>query len=91
MNRNVPENEKGYPGVTLFGTLPAYGFFVRHAKGVVMENVRLNFDDDDRRPAVVCDDVEELAITGLKARTLPNVQPVRLVKTTLFREPSFTK
>jgi polygalacturonase len=89
--RSVPENEKGNPGVKLFGTLPAYGFFVRHAKDVVMENIRLTFATDDHRPAVVCEDVDGLALAGLKARTLPAVQPVRLHETTLFRAPSPAK
>jgi polygalacturonase len=84
--REVPENEADYPGVSLFGTLPAYGFFVRHAQGIVMENVRLSFAAADYRPAIVCDHVEELAITGLKARTLPGVPPVQLVKTTQVRQ-----
>lgn len=81
--RTVPENVKGYPGVSLFGALPAYGFFVRHAKNVVMENIRLSFTKDDRRPAVVCDDVEGLALAGLAARTMPGVEPVTLVNSTL--------
>lgn len=89
--RNVPENETGYPRVKLFGTLPAYGFFVRHAKVIVMENIRLNFAEDDHRPAVVCEDVEGLALSGLKARTLPGVQPVRLRKTTPFRDSGTAK
>lgn len=76
--RNVPENETGYPGVKLFGTLPAYGFFVRHAKNVVMENLRLSFSADDHRPAIVGEAVEGLVISGLQARTLPGIEPVRL-------------
>ena len=84
--RSVPENVAGYPGGKLFGTLPSYGFFVRHAKSVVMENIRLTFATDDHRPAVVCEDVEGLALSGLKARTLPGINPVRLIKTTQFEE-----
>jgi len=83
---SVPENVAGYPGTKLFGTLPAYGFFVRHAKNVVMDNVRLSFAADDRRPAVVCEDVEGLALSGLKARALTGINPVRLTKTTQFQE-----
>jgi len=86
--RNVPENETGYPGVKLFGTLPAYGFFIRHAKNVVMENIRLTFTEDDHRPAIVCDDVDGFALSRLNARTWPGVVPVRLTNTTLSKEPS---
>ena len=78
-SRAVPENPTGYPGVKLFGTLPAYAFFVRHAKGVVLENVRLSFASDDHRPAVFCQDVEDLEISGLKAQTLHGVDAVRSI------------
>jgi polygalacturonase len=74
--RAVPENETGYPGVKLFGTLPAYGFFVRHAKHVTMENIRLTFDEDDHRPAIVCDRVEDLSVSGLHARSMPGIEPM---------------
>lgn len=80
--RSVPENVTGYPGVQLFGTLPAYGFYVRHAKNVVLENIRLDFETDDHRPAVVGDDVEGLTISGLHARTLPGIDPVRIIEAT---------
>ena len=86
--RTVPENEKGYPGVQLFGTLPAYGFFIRHAKNVVMDNIRLTFTEDDHRPAIVCDDVEGVALSRWSARTLPGVVPVRFTNTTLAKDPS---
>jgi len=85
-SRSVPENVAGYPGVKLFGMLPAYGFFVRHAKGIVMDNIRLSFATDDHRPAVVCEDVEGLALSGVKARTLLGIDAVRLIETTEFEE-----
>lgn len=89
--RNVPENVGGYPGVKLFGTLPAYGFFVRHVKGIVMENVRLSCAEADHRPAIVCDDVDELAIAGLKASTQSGIQPVQLIKSTSYQDPAPVK
>ena len=79
--RAVPENPKGYPGAGLFGKLPAYGFFIRHAKNVVLENVRTSFVADDHRPAVVCDDVDGLAVTHLNARVLSGIEPLDLVNT----------
>jgi polygalacturonase len=79
--RTVPENVKGYPGVGLFGKLPAYGFFVRHARNVVFDNVRLSFATDDHRPAVACDDVDGVTIARLQAQTMPGREPVQLVNT----------
>ena len=37
----------------MFGTLPAYGFFVRHANGVTFDNVEVRYEQTDTRPAVV--------------------------------------
>jgi polygalacturonase len=79
--RAVPENPKGYPGVALFGKLPAYGFFIRHAKNVVLDNVRMTFVADDQRPAIACDDVDGLVVSQLNARVVAGVDPLRLVNT----------
>jgi hypothetical protein len=64
---DVPEQEKAYPENTMFGVLPAYGFYLRHAKGVALHNVRLELEKPDLRPALICDDVEDLELTGFKA------------------------
>ena len=54
-----PELETAYPEPTMFGTLPAYGFFIRHAAGVTMDNVEIRFGAADTRPAVVLRDVAD--------------------------------
>lgn len=53
----VPENHDRYPEYTMFGELPAWGFFLRHVNGIVMNNVQLTLRDRDFRPAIVKDDV----------------------------------
>jgi polygalacturonase len=65
--RAVPENPEKYPDCTMFGDLPAYGFYVRHARGIRFTNVRLATEKPDLRPALVCDDVENLNVDGLEA------------------------
>jgi polygalacturonase len=55
--REPPENEKNYPEPSMFGTIPAYGFYVRHAKGVTFDNVSVSFEKEDARPAFMLDDV----------------------------------
>jgi polygalacturonase len=52
-----PELENAYPEPSMFGTLPAFGFFIRHASGVNMDNVEVRFDKQDTRPAFVLRDV----------------------------------
>jgi len=65
--REMPELEDQYPEYFMWGVLPAYGLYARHARGLTMNNVRFELAGKDLRPAVVCDDVENLEIAGLKA------------------------
>jgi len=74
--RTVPEREEGYPSGRMFGTLPAYGFYCRHAKNLKLRNVDLSFAKEDARPAVVCDDVEDVDIAGLRAEAAPAAEAV---------------
>ncbi|MFZ5746745.1 MAG: rhamnogalacturonidase [Pseudomonadota bacterium] len=53
-----PENELGYPEATMFGDLPATGFFVRHARGLEMHNVQVQVAQPDPRPAFHLEDVD---------------------------------
>lgn len=52
----VAEQESGYPEYSMFGELPAYAFYVRHADDVSFKNIRLFLLEDDFRPAFVLDD-----------------------------------
>ena len=54
--KDVPEQINKYPEFTMFGELPAWGFFVRHADGIHFKNVHLSLDADDFRPPFVFDD-----------------------------------
>ncbi len=65
--RDLPELEDQYPEYFMFGVLPAYGLYARHARGLTLQNVRMELASADLRPAVTCDDVEDLEIAGLKA------------------------
>lgn len=67
----VPELPQKYPECTMFGELPAYGFYVRHAKGIRFSNVRLRTAERDGRHAMVLDDVEKLALDGFDATFAP--------------------
>ena len=52
------EMERGYPEATMWGHLPAKGFFVRHARNVNFCNVRILTDHPDARPDFLREDVE---------------------------------
>ncbi len=57
----LPEKEKAYPEHNMFGkTLPAYGIYARHVRGVKFLNVRTTPLKPDARPATVFVDVEDV-------------------------------
>lgn len=41
----VPELETKYPNADMFRTLPAYGLFVRHVRGLTLDHVQLEYGD----------------------------------------------
>ena len=41
------------------GPIPAYGLYARHARGLTLQNVRLQVSTPDLRPAVIFDHVED--------------------------------
>ena len=47
------EKEKDYPEATMWGTLPAKGFFVRHARNVKFKNVSIKTQNPDERPEYI--------------------------------------
>lgn len=61
----IPELEDRYPECTMFGALPAYGFFCRHVDGLTFSNVTLQSSQPDARPPVVLDDVREFRSDAL--------------------------
>ena len=66
IRREIPEVANQYPEAWMMGRLPAYGFFVRHADRVRLRNVECITDMPDARPAIVCDDAEDLIFTGVE-------------------------
>jgi len=75
---DTPEQEKGYPEPSMFGLLPAYGFFIRHAKGIELNNVEVRFMQEDRRPAFVLDDVSGADFQHVKAQKAADVPTIVL-------------
>ncbi|MBQ4392889.1 MAG: glycoside hydrolase [Prevotella sp.] len=57
---DVPADEKeaDYPEATMWGVLPAKGFFVRHARNINFRNIIVTTDQPDARPEYVRVDVE---------------------------------
>jgi polygalacturonase len=81
----VQERPTSYPESTMFGTLPAWGFYCRHARGLSFRNVQLRAAQPDLRHAFVCDDVEDVTLDKLEAQFSAGAAPLfRLVQTKNF-------
>jgi polygalacturonase len=63
-----PERESIYPEPTMFGELPAYGFFIRHIKGLQMRDVEVSYLSRDFRPAFVLNNVAGAEFIHVKAQ-----------------------
>ncbi|HVT74469.1 MAG TPA: glycosyl hydrolase family 28-related protein [Lacunisphaera sp.] len=62
----VPELVDGYPEPMLFGPLPAWGLYVRHAAGLQLREISLRLLNPDPRAAVVLDDVADVDASGVR-------------------------
>ena len=67
VDRVVPEVIEKYPESTMFGELPVYGLYCRHAKNIVLRDFQVGCAEPDQRPAYLFDDVEQLQLSGLGA------------------------
>ncbi len=56
----IPELEEKYPEGTMFGKLPAYAFFIRHAENISISDARFMVLEKDVRKPVVSEDVNGL-------------------------------
>ena len=85
---SVPELPAQYPEFWMFGELPAWGFYVRHAEGISFSNVHITLRKADFRPAVVIDDVLRLNVEHLVVSSAPH-DPVLVLKD--VREAAFKR
>jgi hypothetical protein len=69
----VPEKISDYPEFSMFGELPAWGFYVRHVAGIKMEKIKLTYEKYDFRPAMVFDDVKDVSLNGIQIPTGKNL------------------
>jgi hypothetical protein len=58
----IPEKRTDYPEFSMFGELPATGFFVRNVNNITMKNMKLTVVENDFRPSLVFDKVSNLRI-----------------------------
>jgi hypothetical protein len=60
--RQLPEIAGEY---FMLGPMPAYGLYARRSRSLTLENVRFQVSQPDLRPALILDNVQDVAITGL--------------------------
>ena len=63
---NLPEAEKAYPEPWMFGTVPAKGFYIRHARDIFFDQVSFHFEQPDERPLFVTDDAENIHYENIR-------------------------
>jgi hypothetical protein len=75
-----PEEERDhYPEPRRFGDTPSHGFFVRHVKGIEMNDVKILASQPDARPAFVLEDVRDADFFRIKTPKAANV-PTFVIK-----------
>jgi hypothetical protein len=67
------EAENVYPEPTMFGTLPAYGMYVRHARRVSMDHIDLSLMRPDNRPPFILYDVAGAEFDHVKVQAAAGV------------------
>ena len=58
----------------MFGDIPVYGFFIRHAKNIALNNVEISYLSDEFRPPFWLDDVAGATfsdVTTQRAESVP--------------------
>jgi polygalacturonase len=55
-----PEKETDYPEPTMFGEMPAYGFFIRHVRGLQMSDINLRLLKEDARAPFIISDAKSI-------------------------------
>ncbi|MBT7300887.1 MAG: glycoside hydrolase family 28 protein [Victivallales bacterium] len=75
---DVPDQAviRRYPEASMFGRLPAYGLYIRHARDLALRNVAFGCLARDARPMLVCDDVQRLTLHRVNAPHPPAAFPV---------------
>lgn len=72
----VDEMVDHYPEGTMWGPLPAWGLYVRHASGVNIRNFDGSWTEPDQRPAAIFDDVADLTLDGFRPASATGAAPL---------------
>jgi Glycosyl hydrolases family 28 len=76
VGRAVSEAPKAYPEARMFGMLPASGLYVRHVRGLRLEDLVFSATASEARPTVIFDDVISARISGFATTPIADAQPI---------------
>jgi hypothetical protein len=65
-NKEMKELADSYPESTMWGNLPAYGFYLRHVKDIKLSNITLKYKTKDERPPIFCSDIENATFNQMR-------------------------
>jgi polygalacturonase len=82
--REPEELENAYPEPSMFGTLPAYGLFARHVRGLRVRDVSVSFAGTETRPAIVLRHVDGASFDAFRAKQAAGVPTWSLREVTDF-------
>ncbi len=66
--KDIPEKPNSYPEYSMFGDLPAWGVYIRHARDVQFTGLTISADSTDFRTAIVLDDVHKTSFKNLTVK-----------------------
>jgi len=64
--KKLEELPGDYPEAVMWGPMPAYGLYCRHARRLNLRDIRIFTDSPDARALLICDDVTDLNMRGLQ-------------------------
>lgn len=80
-----PENANLYPEPWMFGTIPASAFFIRHAKNIELNNIKISHQTPDFRPPLWMEDVDGARIINFRTPIEQGIEPYKLSDVTDFK------
>ncbi len=66
--KDIPEKPDSYPEYSMFGELPAWGVYIRHARDVQFSGLSITAAKADFRTAIVLDDVHKASFKKLTVK-----------------------
>ncbi|MGV8137156.1 MAG: glycoside hydrolase family 28 protein [Mangrovibacterium sp.] len=76
--RKVEELPELYPESTMFGTLPAYGLYIRHVNNLNLHGISFGLRSPDSRPSVICDDVNGGTIHSVSMNGVTDYKKIKI-------------